>query len=417
MKWEPLLASMLLVMVLVLPANGDTPQSMQLPVASSLAGTKTWEKLSQRVAIDVREQPLVEVIQRLAELTDVEIVVHPQAFDNNAIDGKQRIDLSLEGVSGRSALKLLLEPYQLMFGVLADGRVVVDSEATRHPLSVRTYEVTDLIDDITGPADDETAVKTLKNLRTLIVTTVRPESWDEFGGRGAISVHEQDQSLVVRQSPVHHAETTLLLERLRELRHGRVPPPESTTAAWRLNKRLRETLETSRISLSRHDAPLTTVIRDIAQQAGVNMMLDSHALSDEGVTAETLVTLNVHDKLVVEVLGRLLEPLRLDYVLEDEVVKITSRLQALGEMTVIVYPVGDLADPPADANQAVPREQLDQLARQLQQEIMPNDWDEFGGIGSISPHESTGSLVIRQAEKVHEQIQEWLQAKRTIDQR
>src|SRR5690606_27467659 len=134
------------------------------------------------------------------------------------------------------------------------------------------------------------------------------------------------------------------------------------------------------------------------------------------------------DKLVVEVLGRLLEPLNLDYVLEDEVVKITSRMRALGEPSMVVYAVGDLVDSPADADQPVPREQLDELARELQQQIMPNTWEPIrvvgsircglescertskrvGGFASILPHESTGSLVVFQAKSVHEQIQEWL---------
>lgn len=410
MRPPRLLPSMLLLtLLLATRVGGELP--IALSTNSSPEGTRTWEALKQPVKIDKQTDSLTAMLEHVAEQAGVELVIHPQAFASAGVDDNQPVNMNVDGIRASSALNLLLKPHRLQFKVMADGRVVIKAEE-QAPLSVRTYDVGDLFDDVSGPADNESAAETLEQLRELVTTCVLPASWNDFGGRGAAAVHETDRSLVIRQTPVGHAKVTLLLERLRENHHGHVPPPQSMYAADAVRQQTQRTLETSRISVSYHDTPLKTVIRDIAQQAGVNVLLDGKGLREEGVSRETQVSLHVRDKLVVEVLGRLLEPLQLDYVLEDEVVKITSRTRALGTVTTIVYPVSHVVDRLADADQPVPRAQLDELARQLQQEIMPTDWDEFGGIGSISPHESSGSLIIRQAEKIHEQIQEWLQAKR-----
>jgi hypothetical protein len=413
MKWESLLAPMLvLTLLMAARAGGDLPTS--LPRNSSPEGTRTWEALNQPVKIAIRTDSLTAMLEHVAEQAGVEIDIHPQAFASAGVDDSKSVGMHVDGIRARSALQLLLRPLQLQYKVKADGRVLITAEPGPAELSVQTYDVGDLVDDVAGQADDGSTAKRLEQLRELVTTCVRPATWDGFGGRGSAAVHETEHSLVVRQTAVGHAEVTLLLERLREKRREQdfVPPPGIVSAADVIRQQIQQTLETTRISVTYHDAPLTTVIRDIAQQAGVNVLVDNSGLGEEGVTAETLVTLNVRDKLVVEVLGRLLEPLHLDYVLEDEVVKITGRMRALGKMTTVVYPVGNLVDLPADANQPVSRAQLDTLARGLQQQIMPYTWDEVGGFGSISPHESTDSLVIRQAEAVHKQIQDWLQAKR-----
>src|SRR5690606_34167417 len=108
--------------------------------------------------------------------------------------------------------------------------------------------------------------------------------------------------------------------------------------------RIQESLN-RQVSLHFTDAPLEQVVREIAMGANINAMLDGPGISEEGVHADTPITINVEGIRMKSALNLILKPLNLDYTIEDEVLKITSRLRQQGELKVVVYPVADLVVP------------------------------------------------------------------------
>ena len=99
------------------------------------------------------------------------------------------------------------------------------------------------------------------------------------------------------------------------------------------------------VSLHFNEAPLAQVVQDIAAGANINAVLDEAGVAEEGVTSDTAITINVEGVMLKSALELILHPLGLDYTIESEVLKITSRMRQQGELKVVAYPVADLVVP------------------------------------------------------------------------
>ncbi len=100
------------------------------------------------------------------------------------------------------------------------------------------------------------------------------------------------------------------------------------------------------VSLRFTNAPLSEVIDYLARLAEVNIHLDPQGMAMEGVTSAVPVTVELSsDVSLKSALNLVLEPLRLDYVIKDEVLKITSEQLRDGEVYTQTYNVADLVVP------------------------------------------------------------------------
>lgn len=80
------------------------------------------------------------------------------------------------------------------------------------------------------------------------------------------------------------------------------------------------------VEVSFDDVPLADVMDALSRLAGVNFYLDPTGLRSEGVTASTPVTIKLRKPVTLRsALNLMLRPLRLDYVFQDEVLRITSK--------------------------------------------------------------------------------------------
>ncbi len=93
------------------------------------------------------------------------------------------------------------------------------------------------------------------------------------------------------------------------------------------------------------DLPLEDCITFLKEYHNINIWIDKATLADEGVALDQPVTLNLAGVTLRSVLKLLLEPVQLTYVIEDEVLKITTTTKAEEKLTTRVYPVGDLVIP------------------------------------------------------------------------
>src|SRR3974377_410928 len=78
------------------------------------------------------------------------------------------------------------------------------------------------------------------------------------------------------------------------------------------------------ISLNVDKQPLSEAITFLQNYTGLNIVLDPKALSDEGLTSASPVSLTVNNVQIKTALKLLLRPLGLTYKAEDEVLLITS---------------------------------------------------------------------------------------------
>jgi hypothetical protein len=156
------------------------------------------------------------------------------------------------------------------------------------------------------------------------------------------------------------------------------------------------------VTMEFQDSPLSDVIDLLCTCSKVNIVVDRVALEAEGVTPETPITVKLDEIRLGSALPIVLEQLNLAFVVENDVLKITSLSSAGNILKNRTYPVRDLCK---DA------EDFDELKEAILNTISPNSWSDVGGAGTIRPVKASGSLVINQTFAVHAQV---LQLLRTL---
>ncbi|MBL9122330.1 MAG: hypothetical protein JNG90_01770, partial [Planctomycetaceae bacterium] len=100
------------------------------------------------------------------------------------------------------------------------------------------------------------------------------------------------------------------------------------------------------VSLQFKDAPLIEVLNYLAKLAEINLHIDQLGLSEEGVTTDTPVTIDLNQEISLKsALNLILEELHLSYIIKDEVLKVTSEQFKDGNIVPKTYPVADLVIP------------------------------------------------------------------------
>ncbi len=115
----------------------------------------------------------------------------------------------------------------------------------------------------------------------------------------------------------------------------------ASPAEERIQAALKETVE----DLEFVDMPLSEAMDFIADLHNITILIEEQALQDEGLSSQEPVNATLSGITLRSALKIILEPLGLTYVIEDEVMKITTIVEAKTKMSTRVYPVGDLVVP------------------------------------------------------------------------
>ena len=90
------------------------------------------------------------------------------------------------------------------------------------------------------------------------------------------------------------------------------------------------------------DQPLTDVVTFLSDFHNIPIIIDTEALAEEGIAIDTAITRTLTGVKLRSALKIILQPLQLSYVIEDEVMKITTIAKEKERLQTRVYPVGDL---------------------------------------------------------------------------
>jgi general secretion pathway protein D len=92
--------------------------------------------------------------------------------------------------------------------------------------------------------------------------------------------------------------------------------------------------------------PLAEVMNTLGRAVGINVLLDEDGMAAEGVTSSTPVTINLSQPISLRsALNHILTPKSLSYIIQDEVLKITSEHNRSSDTYAHVYDVADLVIP------------------------------------------------------------------------
>lgn len=181
------------------------------------------------------------------------------------------------------------------------------------------------------------------------------------------------------------------------------------------------------IDVDFHELPLEECIAAIEKRAKILIHLDINALTEENIGLDQPITLKLHDSRLKAVLQRLLHPLHLEYVLDEDVLLITTAAKAGEKLILRWYPVWDLyplstgtvlssgRKPRQSMGPAEIERDLD-LIKMIVSTVEPDTWEDLSGPGSIVFVGEIRCLCIRQTLSIHDEVLKvlrlWREAKR-----
>lgn len=209
--------------------------------------------------------------------------------------------------------------------------------------------------------------------------------------------------------------------RLRQLVRSLHPHPST----WETEEALKRP-----VAVSFQDVPLKQALAELTDGSGLNVTIDEDGLEHVGIRENEPTTLTVDGIMLGSALNLLLQPLQLSYRVAGDGIQV-ARPETL---VIRNYPVGDLVSAVPDGstdpvdinedepflNRVVPAPQsgatreLKELAKLITSTVEPESWDELGGSGTARPYKATLSLVIRQTQEVHEQLEDLLEQLRRM---
>lgn len=149
------------------------------------------------------------------------------------------------------------------------------------------------------------------------------------------------------------------------------------------------------------EVPLSDALDLIAQQQRIPLLIDREALDDAGVDpALNAATLKVTGIRLRSALNLLLRPFELTWLIEDDVLTVTTQEHADSKLFTKIYPVADLLEPTLQDPLGSPT--IDDLLQVLESCVAPESWTNVGGSGSAAAIQ--GSLIVSQSYPVHQQI-------------
>jgi hypothetical protein len=219
------------------------------------ADSDLQEKLARRLTAEFVETPLPDVLQFLADMSDVQIFINRKAIENEGVPLDTPITINLKNVQLEMLLDLILEQASSDGGltyVERDGILIVSTMANLEGASeVRVYNCRDLL-SMVGPKNEKGAVaaepapaiggfgggmgglipagaigggeaapvalseseQRAEALKRLIQTAVKANSWSDVGGIGTIS--EYNGLIVINHDAKTHKQVDNVLQMLRD---------------------------------------------------------------------------------------------------------------------------------------------------------------------------------------------------------
>ncbi len=391
----------------------QVPAELVEPIGVPPRNQPVWAKLrSQRININAEAMPLGDLADFLRNETKLNFVIDGTALEEEGVTVGTPITTEFTEARLGEAIERVLRQLNLTY-VVRDEVVIITSQlAAGNELTVRVYPVGDLV---LADAESRELGRMIDadSLIQIIEWTVSPNSWSSVGGAGSIEVFYGNLSLAVLQTDAVHDDVAAVLEMLRRGRGGAAPDDAAKQAARpatptpvlgvpEAESRIRGTLRDRRATLEFVDTPLVEVIEFLESFTKIDFDLDRVALEEEGVTPDTPVTFRVNDVSLESAINLMLRPLNLSWVVDNEVVEITSMLSAGNELVTRCYPVGDLVMVGADDERW--SDSHDDLIQIIEATTVPNSWSSVGGAGTLDFFAGSQCLVAHQTQAAHDHI-------------
>jgi hypothetical protein len=213
-------------LIAFLPAGGAMAQTWYSVNATGDGGDdeRLERLLAERGSVDFHETPLRDVVESLRQQFQKPFLLSGKKLEEAGISIDSPVTIRLEQLPLESILQLMLDSLELDFTV-RDGVVLITTpEDVEGQLRTRVYPVLDLVlvEVPSGKARAKSLGADYDSLIDLITATIKPDSWDDVGGPGAIDSLPNAGALVVSQTRdvQRQVESLLIMLRRAKTRQG-----------------------------------------------------------------------------------------------------------------------------------------------------------------------------------------------------
>jgi hypothetical protein len=236
------------------PVNARTPTAAPLPAAAAtyipasqpkphapaiefLPPLTASEKrivaaLDRPTEFEFSDTALSNVVDYIKQKHEIEMQVDWSGLPEAGINVSKPVTISVDGISLRSALRLILAKLGATYIVSDEVLLITSHEKADEMIFTRTYPVEDLLTPPTfQPGEGKQGSKyddAYEPLVKVIMRTIKPESWEQNGGPGDIAAIAAAKSLVISQTYEVHEK---VLNLLRSLRAARDPESAAATSS------------------------------------------------------------------------------------------------------------------------------------------------------------------------------------------
>lgn len=142
--------------------------------------------------------------------------------------------------------------------------------------------------------------------------------------------------------------------------------------------------------------PLENVVKIMSEQCNLPILIDRQALEEIGLTTDVPVTLRVKQATARSILRLALQPLKLTYVIKDEVIQITTQDAGEEIQAVRVYGLSPRMQAQANA-----------VMSTIEAMASPSTWEAVGGPSKLCQIENV--IVVSATEDIHQEVEQLLQ--------
>jgi len=197
-------------------ASGQT--SLSINGADADRDEELLEKaLLRRGSIDFQATPLHDALVALSQQFQAPLVLARRKLEEAGVPRDTPVTMKLDNLPLQAILRRILADLELSYTVV-DGVILVSSpEDIESRLETRVYPVLDLVRvaTITSSSSRSIPAADYDSLIELITATIKPDSWDDVGGPGAVDALENAGVLVISHTREFHQQVEGLLGALR----------------------------------------------------------------------------------------------------------------------------------------------------------------------------------------------------------
>jgi hypothetical protein len=387
------------------PAGG-TPKSPASSTDEPTKQTAVARALAQPADFKFIDTPLREIVAFIADRYKINVLLDTKALTDAGVTTETTYTIVLKRASLRSFLRIMLAQKDLAYYEKYGSELVITTDgAAKTRTTLQLYDIAKFASPVNAFSAGATP---WDRVAQIIQSTVAPASWVENGGNGSLKI--ADGKIIVSQTDENQSQIADLLAQLGIARDLATLPENHQTPVTVLpvdaeERKVEEALD-SRQDFDFVDNPLKDVADALQTKLGIPIHLDPVAIANAGASENTEISLQLKQVRARDAMHDFLAAHGLSFIVDHELLEITTGDVAKTKTVTRIYPVGDLV---SGANSELPDEAVFMaLIEKITGCVAPDSWAANGGAASIEAFPVCKALIITQTQDLHHDIRELL---------